>query len=175
MNDNLGGSFTSRINMNLREDKGWSYGIRSVILETTNQRPFITYGSVQTDKTSEALKEMDLEIQAILNDKPVTEEEVNSSKSRSTLSLPSRWETNRSIVNDIARIIRFNLPDNYWNEYENLVNSIDVKSVNEATQTILSPDSLTWVIVGDLSLIESSIRNLNLGIVSLIDTEGNLL
>ena len=118
---------------------------------------------------------MDLEIQAILNDKPVTEEEVNSSKSRSTLSLPSRWETNRSIVNDIARIIRFNLPDNYWNEYENLVNSIDVKSVNEATQTILSPDSLTWVIVGDLSLIESSIRNLNLGKVSLIDTEGNLL
>jgi|TARA_B100001250_G_scaffold298520_1_gene260079 zinc protease len=175
MNDNLGGSFTSRINMNLREDKGWSYGIRSVILETTNQRPFITYGSVQTDKTSEALKEMDIEIQAILNDKPVTEEEVNSSKSRSTLSLPSRWETNRSIVNDIARMIRFNLPDNYWNEYENLVNSINVESVNEAAQKILSPDNLTWVIVGDLSLIENNIRNLNLGKVSLIDTEGNLL
>ena len=175
MNDSLGGSFTSRINMNLREDKGWSYGIRSVILETTNQRPFITYGSVQTDKTSEALSEMNLEIQAILGDKPITEEEVSSSKSRSTLSLPSRWETNRSIVNDLARMIRFNLPDDYWNLYEDLVNSINVESVNEATEEILSPSKLTWVIVGDLSLIESKIRELNLGNVSLIDTEGNEL
>ena len=118
---------------------------------------------------------MNLEIQAILGDKPITEEEVSSSKSRSTLSLPSRWETNRSIVNDLARMIRFNLPDDYWNLYEDLVNSINVESVNEATEEILSPSKLTWVIVGDLSLIESKIRELNLGNVSLIDTEGNEL
>ena len=72
-------------------------------------------------------------------------------------------------------MIRFNLPDDYWNLYEDLVNSINVESVNEATEEILSPSKLTWVIVGDLSLIESKIRELNLGNVSLIDTEGNEL
>jgi zinc protease len=78
-------------------------------------------------------------------------------------------------MNDIAVIVRFGLPEDYWSQYPALVEAVDVAEVNEAVQSLLAPDRLTWVVVGDLGLIEADIRALNLGPVELMDADGNLL
>jgi zinc protease len=175
MNSSFGGSFTSRVNMNLREDKAWSYGVRSSIIDTMRQRPFITYAPVQTDKTAASMLELDREFREIQTSRPISDEEVNTSKSRDTLALPGRWETARAVMNDIAEIVRFGLPEDYWRHYPALVDAVNVAEVNEAAKELIAPNQLTWVVVGDLSLIEADIRALNLGPVELMDADGNLL
>jgi len=175
LNDILGGSFTSRVNMNLREDKAWSYGVRSLIVETARQRPFIVYAPVQTDKTALSMTELDREIRELLLERPVTDQEVSTSKKRNTLTLPGRWETARAVTNDIAEIVRFGLPSDYWDRYADLVGAVDTSQVHGAARAVLAPDRLTWVIVGDLQVIEADIRALGLGEVERMDADGNLL
>lgn len=175
MNTSFGGSFTSRVNLNLREDKAWSYGVRSIIVDTMKQRPFITYAPVQTDKTAASMLELDREFREIRSSRPVTAEEVSTSKRQDILGLPGRWETARAVMSDIAEIVRFGLAEDYWRQYPALVEAVDVAEVNAAARALLAPDSLTWVVVGDLALIEADIRALNLGPVELMDADGNLL
>ncbi len=175
MNFTFGGSFTSRINMNLREDKAWSYGVRSVIIDTMKQRPYFIYAPVQTDRTAASMLELDREFREIRTTRPVTAEEVNTSKRRDTLRLPGRWETARAVMNDIAEIVRFGLPKDYWRRYPDLVAAVNVAEVNDVARALLAPDRLTWVVVGDLDLIEADIRALNFGPVELMDADGNLL
>ena len=175
LNFTFGGSFTSRINMNLREDKAWSYGVRSVIIDTMKQRPYFIYAPVQTDRTAASMLELDREFREIRSTRPVTAEEVNTSKRRDTLRLPGRWETARSVMNDIAEIVRFGLPKDYWQRYPDLVAAVNVAEVNDVARALLAPDRLTWVVVGDLDLIEADIRALNFGPVELMDADGNLL
>ena len=175
MNDILGGNFTSRINMNLREDKAWSYGARTTIVDTKAQRPFIVLAPVQSDQTGPSISEIVKEINNLLDDQPITSEEVSTSKKRSTLTLPGRWETARAVAGDIAELVRFDLPDDYWDQYAELVDELDPGAVNAAAREVLAPDRLTWVIVGDLALIESQVRALNLGTVQVIDTDGNIM
>ena len=175
MNSSFGGSFTSRVNMNLREDKAWSYGVRSSIIDTMRQRPFITYAPVQTDKTAASMRELDREFREIQTNRPISVGEVNTTKSRNTLALPGRWETARAVMGDIAEIVRFGLPEDYWRRYPALVDAVDVGQVNAAARDLIAPNQLTWVVVGDLALIEADIRALNLGSIELMDPDGNLL
>jgi zinc protease len=172
MNDILGGNFTSRINMNLREDKAWSYGARTLILDTRAQRPFIAYAPVQTDQTAPSISEIVKEIEEYRGERSATEQEVATSKKRSTLTLPGRWETASAVAGDIQDLVRFGLPDDYWHEYAELVEKLSVTEVNAAAR-MLAPSQLTWVVVGDRAKIESSIRALDLGEVSILDADGN--
>ena len=171
MNDILGGNFTSRINMNLREDKAWSYGARTMILDTMAQRPFIVYAPVQTDQTAPSMTEILREMSEYGAERGATEQEVATSKKRSTLTLPGRWETARSVAADIQDLVRFGLPDDYWNEYAELVERLTVTEVNAAAR-MLAPGQLTWVIVGDLRRIGTDIRALEFGAVSILDADG---
>jgi zinc protease len=173
MNDILGGNFTSRINMNLREDKGWSYGVDTTIVDTRAQRPFLAIAPVQTDKTAAAMLEIKREMDAFLADRAATDQEVSSSRKRSTLTLPGRWETARAVARDIADLVRFDLPDDYWSRYAQMVAELDVEEVNGAARRVLAPDGLTWVVVGDLGIVEGAIRALGLGDVSIVDADGN--
>ena len=175
VNDIFGGNFTSRINMNLREDKAWSYGVRSMMVDTMNQRPFIVYAPVQSDRTADSLAELDRELRELLRERPVEEEEVSTSKKRNTLTLPGRWETARAVAGDIAQIVRFGLPDDYWNSYADLVSAVSVEETNITARTELKPDQLIWIVVGDLSEIESEVRALGLGELDLMDADGRLL
>jgi zinc protease len=175
LNSSFGGSFTSRVNLNLREDKSWSYGVRSTIIDTMMQRPFLTFAPVQTDKTAASMLELDKEFREIRTSRPVSAEEVSTSKSRDTLALPGRWETARAVMSDIAEIVRFGLPLDYWRSYPTLVDSVNVSDVNEVAESLIAPDQLTWVVVGDLELVEADIRALNLGPIELMDADGNLL
>ncbi len=175
MNDILGGNFTSRINMNLREDKGWSYGARTTLYDTQAQRPYLAYAPVQTDQTAPAMLEMAREIDEYLTSRPPSEEEVETSKKRATLTLPGRWETAASVAGSIAELVRFDLPDDYWDGYANLVAGLDTADVRAAANEVLAPERLTWIVVGDLAVIGEDVRALGLGEVRLLDSEGNVI
>ncbi len=175
MNEIIGGAFTSRINMNLREDKHWAYGARSVVLSTEGQRPYIAYAPVQTDKTMESMAEIKRELVEYLGDNPATDEELSKVKNNNTLSLPGRWETANAVLRDIAVIVAYDLPDNYWDTYVENVRNLSLKQIAESADSVIKPDNLVWVVVGDREIIEPKIRELELGEIIHLDTDGNLL
>src|SRR6185436_14733115 len=120
----LGGQFTSRINMNLREDKHWSYGSHSSISGTRAQRPFIMIAPVQTDKTKESLVELTREVKNVLGEKPITDDELKKAQSTQTLRLSGLWETSGAVAGAIARLVRFNLADDHYVTYPNKVRAL---------------------------------------------------
>jgi len=175
LNTLFGGNFSSRINMNLREDKNWSYGARSILLEAAGERPFFVFAPVQTDKTRESMAEIDKELHSIVADRAPTEAEVDQAKNLATLTLPGRWETAGAVSASIAQIVRFGLADDYWAQYPDKVRALDAATVDQAGKSFLQPDGLVWVVVGDRARIEAGIRELALGEIRLIDADGNVL
>jgi len=175
MNTIFGGAFTSRINMNLREDKHWSYGASSFLMGARGQRPFVVYASVQTDKTKESMIEIKKELEQIKTIKPPTEEELNKNKQNEILALPGTWETMRSVLGSIVTIVKYNLPDDYYQKYPQKLQQLNLDDVKRATDRVIQPDKLVWVIVGDRSKIEKGIRELGYGEIHFVDSDGNLI
>jgi zinc protease len=120
----LGGSFTSRLNMNLREEKHWSYGAFAFIWSAQAQRPFIAYAPVQADKTKESMIEMDKELRGILGQRPPTENELATAQKNQTLTLPGSWETLDAVQTSIGEIVRYGLPDDYFITYPEKVRAL---------------------------------------------------
>ena len=131
-NQLLGGSFSGRINMNLREAKHWSYGAYSALIDARGERPFIVYAPVQTDRTAQAMQEIQREIKAALGPRPPTADELASTQDQATLTLPGRWETAASVAQDVAEQVRFGLPDDYWTTYAARVRALDLTQVKTA-------------------------------------------
>jgi zinc protease len=175
MNDIIGGGFTSRINMNLREDKHWAYGARSLLISTKGQRPYIAYAPVQTDKTMESMAEIKRELLEYLGDNPATAEELDKVKNKSTLSLPGRWETANAVLRDISEIVAYELPDDYWDTYADTVRNLSLEQIAESAEAVIKPNNLVWVVVGDREKIEPRIRELELGEIIHLDADGNPL
>jgi zinc protease len=171
LNDIWGGTFGSRVNMNLREDKHWSYGAQSVLLVTTAQRPFIGFAPVQTDKTKESLEELRKEFKDVVGSRPPTEPELDKAKLRKVLELPGSRETQNAVGRSIRVILQGGLPDDYWDTYAGKVKALSVGDLKDAARTLIDPDHLIWVIVGDRAKIEKPIRDLNLGEVSIIQAQ----
>jgi predicted Zn-dependent peptidase len=174
-NEVLGGTFTSRINMNLREDKHWSYGARSSLTETRGQRPWLLSAPVQTDKTVESIREIRRELADVLAAKPITADEVDKIRSRDVRALSGQYETNAAVSGAIGDIVRFGRPDDYVRTLQSLLEAQTDAGVRQAAAQAFRPDSLTWIIVGDLSKIEAPIRELGLGSVQVLDADGNVL
>jgi len=174
-NQILGGAFSSRINMNLRENKHWSYGASSLIYSTAAQRPFIVYAPVQTDKTRESIAEIQKELNAIHSGgaMPPTADELAKAKDQKTLTLPGRWETNRAVMSDIAEMVRYSLPDDYWDTYAGRVRALTMADITAQADRSLHPDRMVWVVVGDRQKIEAGIKELRLGEIHYIDADGN--
>ncbi len=175
MNDGLGGTFSARLNMNLREDKHWSYGARSLLWAARGQRPFIAFAPVQTDKTKESLAEMNKEFRAILTDKPLTAEELAKIQANETLRLPGSRETINEVGQSIEDLVHFGLPDDYYETYAGKVRALKTSDLNDAAKTIVHPDNMIWVVVGDRAKIEARVKELNLGEVRLMDADGKVL
>ena len=114
MNTVLGGSFTSRLNMNLREDKHWSYGARSVFIDAKGQRMFFAYAPVQTDKTVESLVEINKEMREILSSRLPTKEELAKAKDSQTLRLPGRFETKNAVLGAVVDMVQYGIPEDYY-------------------------------------------------------------
>jgi zinc protease len=173
MNTVLGGAFISRLNLNLREDKHWSYGAGSFMWPARGQRMFLAYAPVQTDKTKESVVEISNELRGILKDRLVTADELAMAKANLTQTLPGLWETNAAVSQSINDIVEFKLSPDYYSTYAGKIKALAVTNLNEAAVKVVRPDSLVWVIVGDREKIEKGIRELNLGEVKLIDADGN--
>jgi zinc protease len=172
MNDILGGSFGARINMNLREDKHWSYGAQSFMVEAKGQRPYVVFAPVQTDKTKESLVEINKELRGILGDKPPTAEELAKVQANETLSLPGSRETMAEVANSIDTLVEYGLPDDYYEKYADRVRGLKVADIEGIAKRVVRPDNLTWVIVGDRAKIEAGVREVNLGELKFLDADG---
>ena len=172
MNQILGAAFSSRINMNLREDKHWSYGAYSLTLDARGQRPLLAYAPVQADRTKESVQEILAELKGIRADRPATAEELSFAKDQMTLTLPGRWETISAVAGGINEIVKFGLPEDHFRTYGERVRATTLAAVTRAAQTV-QPDRLVWVVVGDRSKIEAGIRELGLGEIRVIDADGN--
>jgi zinc protease len=174
MNNSLGGMFGARLNMNLREDKHWSYGARTVLRDARSQRPFYAVAPVQTDKTKEALVEMNKEFRGIVGDHPVSADELAKIQANETLKLPGSRETLDALGQSIVDMVQFGLPDDYYDTYAEKVHALKTNDVNQAAKEVVRPDNLTWIVVGDRAKIESGVRELGLGEFHVMDTDGKV-
>jgi zinc protease len=175
MNDGLGGMFGSRLNMNLREEKHWSYGARSLLWGARAQRPWIAFAPVQTDKTKESLAEMNKEFRGILGPRPLTADELAKIQANETLTLPGSRETLDEVGQTIRDLVQFGLPDNYYETYAGKVRALKTSDLEDAAKIIVHPDHMLWVVVGDRAKIEAGIRELGLGEIRLLSPEGKPL
>jgi len=175
MNDALGGTFAARLNMNLRENKHWSYGAQSLLWAARGQRPFIAFAPVQTDKTKESMAEMNKELHDILSQRPLTIEELEKVQASETLSLPGSRETIDEVAQSIADLVHFGLPDDYYETFAGKVRALKTSDVNDAAKMVVHPDNMIWVVVGDRAKVEAGIKELNLGELRLMDADGKVL
>lgn len=171
----LGGSFISRLNMNLRQDKHWSYGAGTSLISAKGQRPFLVSAMVQTDKTAESMQEIVKELRGLTGAHPATETEIRAAKDYLVLTLPGSNETSREVASSYADILTYGLPDSYLNEFVGKVDALGAADLQSAATRLIHPDSLTWVVVGDLAVIEAPIRKLGLGEVKVLDADGTVL
>jgi zinc protease len=174
LNAVLGGQFDSRINMNLREDKHWSYGARSFVQDRRGPRALLAVTSVQTDRTAESLAEIRKEFLGAAGERPPTEAEVRSAVSSLTLTLPGRWETGRAVAESVAEIVTYGLPDRYFDGYAARIRAVKAADL-AAAGGILRPDGLVWVVVGDRRRVEEGLRKLGFAEVVVVDTDGRPL
>jgi zinc protease len=171
-NDIFGGDFTSRINLNLREDKHWTYGARSLLVDSKGQRPFLVYAPVQADKTIESMQEIAREFRDIRGDRPPSEVEIGEVTDETIRALPGRWETNGAVTGDLVQILRFGLPDDYWDGYPDALRNLQPEQVEQGVASIIDPNEMVWVVVGDRAKIEEAIRTSAIGELRYLDADG---
>jgi predicted Zn-dependent peptidase len=166
LNTILGGSFTSRLNNNLREVHGYSYGAGSSFDMRGDAGPFFAAAGVQTDKTAEALKEFFNELQAIL--KPVPADELARAKNYVSLRFPNAFEATGDISRRLEDMLVYHLPDDYFSKYVQNIQAVTAADAQRVAQKYIQPGKFTVVVVGDLKAIEPGTRALNLGPVKVL-------
>jgi zinc protease len=175
MNDGLGGMFSSRLNLNLREDKHWSYGASSSLVDAKGQRPFTAVVSVQSDKTKESMAEILREFRGIVGEDPLTAKDLKYIQSYELLALPGSRETLNAVGKSIIDLVQFGLPDDYYETYARKVRSLDTNDVHNAAKIVIHPDRLIWVVVGDRAKIEREVNKLGLGELRFLSPNGKRL
>jgi len=167
LNTILGGSFTSRLNQNLREEHGYAYGASSAFDMRRGAGPFYAAAGVQTDKTAEALTEFFKELENIR--KPIPSDEVEKAKTYFALLMPRNFETTESMAGSLATAFVYNLPADYFDTFTQRVRAVTPADVQRAAERYIQPDKFAVVIVGDRKVVEPGIRALNLGPVKIIE------
>lgn len=161
MNTILGGSFSSRLNMNLREKHGYTYGASSVFDMRAEPGPFFAAAGVQTDKTAEALREFFNELNGIRQIVPAGE--LARAKSYVALRFPAQFETTADVARRLEELVVYGLADDYFSKYVHGIESVSAEDVQRAARTYVQPDDVMVVVVGDRKAIEPGIRTLDLG------------
>jgi zinc protease len=172
MNNILGGTFLSRLNMNLREDKHWSYGAFSGMNAVKGPGIFMASAGVQTDKTKESIQEFLKELTEINNTRLIAQEEFTKEQNSVILSIPGDWQTNNGIMWFLYSSIAFNRGLDYPDNYSTIIQNIKLTGVRDAAAKVVKPQNLTWIVVGDRQKVEAGIRELNLGPVKILDADG---
>jgi predicted Zn-dependent peptidase len=172
MNAAFGGTFTSRLNMNLREEKHWAYGAGSLMFDAIGPQPWLMYAPVQTDKTAEAIAEMQREVRDYVGRSPVTAAEIQKIKDERVRSLPGRFETGDAVMGALVDIVVFHRPDDEVQTLKARIEALSLDEVRSAARQVIDPTGLTWLVVGDLERIEPGIRKLGLGEIVVLDADG---
>jgi predicted Zn-dependent peptidase len=167
----LGGAFTSRLNMNLREDKHWAYGAFAFIQDARGPSLFTVLAPVQTDKTKESFAEVRREVNDVISSRPLTPRELELAQHNLTLSLPGRWETGQAVTESLGEIATFSLPADYYDTYAQHVGALTQADVQRAAVTVVKPSALVWVVVGDKAKVLGPLESLGLK-VQQIDADG---
>jgi zinc protease len=175
MNTMLGGMFQSRLNANIREQKGYSYGVSSSFGFGKGPRPFRTGGDVVGDKTDAALTEFMKELRGILGDRPVTDEELRTAKESLTQALPELFASAAGINGVIARLWIEGLPDDYYQQYTRRIESVTAADVVSVAKKYIDLAHLSIVIVGDRQSVEQPLRSLGVAPIVAADIDGNVL
>jgi len=168
MNRVIGGSFTSRLNMNLREDKSWSYGVRTRLSQYKGPRPMLVSAPVQTDKTVDSIQEIIREYDEYLSSNPAKNEELEAIVNDLSLGLIGDFETFGSLMSGLSGIVSFDREDDFLDNLPKKYRSMTIDDINAAAERYIDPSIWTWVIVGDLSKIEQGIRELDLGEIEIL-------
>jgi zinc protease len=166
LNTVLGGSFTSRLNQNLREKNGYSYGASSQFDMRLSAGPFLAAAGVQTDKTAPALGEFFNELNAMLD--PVPAEELTKAKNYVALSFPGEFETTGDLARKLEELVVYGLPDDTFAKFVGSVTGVTAMDLQKLAARYIQPDKMAVVVVGDRKTIEGPIRQLNLGPVNFV-------
>jgi zinc protease len=172
MNDVLGGQFTSRINMNLREAKHWSYGAQTLLLNARGQRPFIVYAPVQTDKTGDSLKELVAEVNGIITARPVTQKEMTPVIENSVRKLPGSFEQGGAVLSSLESSANYGRPFDYPATLAARYNALKLDDLNAAAKEVVHPSGLVWLIVGDRAKIEDQVKAANIAPIEFWTADG---
>lgn len=169
LNTVLGGSFTSRLNQNLREKNGYAYGASSGFDMRLSAGPFLAAAGVQTDKTADALKEFFNELNGILT--PVPPDELAKARNYVALGFPGEFETTSDMARKLEELVIYNLPDTTFSNFVPSVTAVTAADLQRAAARFVQPERMAVVVVGDLKLIEGPIRALNLGPITRVPVD----
>jgi zinc protease len=168
-----GGGFGTRLNLNLREEKGYSYGVFSNFAPLSQAGAWWASGGVQTDKTKESLVEFRNELQALVGNKPIEAAELTTARERWTRGYSQQFESLGRIAGRVAEMWRLGLPMSELQREADEPTRISLDQVRAATKTYVRPAESTLILVGDRAKIEEGVRSLNLGEIVILDVEGN--
>jgi predicted Zn-dependent peptidase len=166
VNTVLGGSFSSRLNMNLREEHGYSYGAGSSFDMRQSAGPFTASAGVQSDKTVESLQEFFKELNAIRQ--PISADELNRAKNYEALGFPSEFETTAGMAGNLIQLVIYGLPETFFTEYVPKILAVTSADATRVANQYIQPDRFAVIVVGDLAKIEKGIRAANLGPVKVV-------
>jgi zinc protease len=175
LNTILGGQFVSRVNLNLREDKGYTYGARTSYDFRRAAGPFTASAGVQTAVTRQSVAEFLKELRGIRGDIPITDAELTAAKQALILAYPRGFETPAQIAGRLSEVVQYGLPDSYFNEYISNISKVTAADVNRVAKATIDPSNVAILVVGDRKVIEPGLRSLE-GIgatITLLDAEGN--
>jgi zinc protease len=173
MNTILGGMFQSRLNANIREEKGYSYGVSSSFAYGKGQGAFRAGGDVVSARSDAALMEFMKELRGIRGERPITDEELSTAKDALTQRLPETFASARSINTAIVSLWTQGLPDDYYQQYAARIAAVRREDVVRVARQYVDVDRLVIVIVGDRSTIEAPLRAIRVAPVAITDIEGN--
>ena len=165
----FGGTFNSRLNMNLREDKGWAYGARAILPDARAQRPMIYYAPVQSDKTTESMQEIFRELNEYVGTNPISQEELDRSREGILRSLPGQLETAAAVRGYILDLVRYQRPLDYFDTSQELLRNMNTAGIAEVANEQIRLDDSIWLIVGDLSEIEQPLRDAGIAEIRILE------
>jgi zinc protease len=161
-NDIFGGNFLSRFNTNLRETKGWSYGVRSRISGDQDRLTWVAAAPVQADRTGDSIKEFQSDLKSFLGDKGVTKDELERTINGNVRELPGSFETSGDVLGGLRQIVKFGRPDNYYETLPATYEAMTAAELDAAARKALSTDDLVYVIVGDAAVVKPQLDGLGL-------------